>query len=315
MATTNAIITARKGTLANIPPTLLPGELYLATDYQRVFMGQEPVTGVCDTTASTNTTAIVEFKVGGNVIDMDLMVPLNDYTYNIVVNPDTDNLDKPGSVIAFTDSKASFPHGLVDTGSPPAARVPTNSDVFVLYYNKEVSYHAEAFPNPTQEISFTASASGVAQATGVEFLCENKDSVTIDYTLKPANGPSRHGTLNILLDNNANVPTSGTIKDEYDIGVVHAGSFAIGKDYNIKTLGTATQAEWNTTAGTSAVTYAVGDKFTAANIGTGTGTASLIETPVEFSLTDNGTDKFILNFKTTDTVNAHTFTYVQKSFK
>jgi hypothetical protein len=262
MATTNAIITARKGKLENIP-TLLPGELYLATDHQRVFMGQEPITGVCDTTASTNTTAIVEFTSGNDdVIDMDLMVPLNNYTYSIKINPDTDNIDKPGSVIAFTDSKASFPHGLVDTGTPPAARLPTTSDVFVLYYNKEVGYHAEAFPNPTQEISFTASASGVAQATGIEFLCENKESAIIEYTLSHEGTPlaSRRGTLSILLDSdNNNVPTTSSIKDEFDIS---------------------------------------------------TGTI-----PVEFSLTNNSTDKFILNFKTTDIVNTHTFTYVQKSFK
>jgi hypothetical protein len=256
MATTNAIITARKGKLENIP-TLLPGELYLATDHQRVFMGQEPITGVCDTTASTNTTAIVEFtSANGDVIDMDLMVPLNNYTYNIVVNPDTDNIDKPGSVIAFTDSKASFPLSLVDSGG--AIRLPTTSDVFVLYYNKEVGYHAEAFPNPTQEISFTASASGVAQATGIEFLCHNKESVIIEYTLSTSSA-SRRGTLTMLLDNASDVPTTSSIKDEFDIS---------------------------------------------------TGTI-----PVEFSLTNNSTDKFILNFKTTDIVNAHTFTYVQKSFK
>ena len=258
MATTNAIITARKGKLENIP-TLLPGELYLATDHQRVFMGQEPITGVCDITASTNTTAKVEFtSANGDVIDMDLMAPLDNYSYSIKINPDTDNIDISASNITFTDSKASFTHGLVDTGTPPAARLPTNSDVFVLYYNKEVGYHAEAFPNPTQEISFTASASGVAQATGIEFLCDNKESVIIEYTLSTSSA-SRRGTLTMLLDNASGVPTTSSIKDEFDIS-------------------------------TGAI-------------------------PVEFSLTDNSTDKFILNFKTTDIVNAHTFTYVQKSFK
>jgi hypothetical protein len=183
MATTNARITARKGVLSSLP-ILLPGELGLATDHQRLFIGQEPITGVCDITASTNTTAKVEFtSANGDVIDMDLMAPLDNYSYSIKINPDTDNIDISASNITFTDSKASFTHGLVDTGTPPAARLPTNSDVFVLYYNKEVGYHAEAFPNPTQEISFTASASGVAQATGIEFLCDNKESVIIEYTL------------------------------------------------------------------------------------------------------------------------------------
>jgi len=53
-----------------------------------------------------------------------------------------------------------------------------------------------------------------------------------------------------------------------------AGAFVVSTVYKILTLGTTTQAEWNTTAGTSGVTYAVGDTFTAATVGAGTGTAS-----------------------------------------
>ncbi len=45
MATvTKARITARKGVLSTLP-TLLPGELGLATDVQKVFMGMEPIQG------------------------------------------------------------------------------------------------------------------------------------------------------------------------------------------------------------------------------------------------------------------------------
>ena len=309
MATTNARITARKGVLSSLP-ILLPGELGLATDHQRLFIGQEPITGVCDITASTNTTAKVEFtSANGDVIDMDLMAPLDNYSYSIKINPDTDNIDILASNITFTDSKASFPHGLVDTGG--SIRLPTNSDVFVLYYNKEVGYHAEAFPNPLQEVSFTATASGVAQTTGIEFLCENKESVIIEYTLKPANGPSRRGILSILLDHDdtTKAPTTSSIKDEYDIGVVQSGSFILGKEYNIATVGT-TDFTLIGSANNN-----VGTKFTATGTGTGTEKATLVETPLSFSLTHNSVDKFILNFKTTDTVNAHTFTYVQKSFK
>ena len=69
-----ARITARKGVLSSLP-ILLPGELGLATDYQRLFIGQEPITGVCDITASTNTVAKVEFTSGsGDVIDMDFIL-------------------------------------------------------------------------------------------------------------------------------------------------------------------------------------------------------------------------------------------------
>jgi hypothetical protein len=52
---------------------------------------------------------------------------------------------------------------------------------------------------------------------------------------------------------------------------VSVGSFVIGVQYSILTLGTTTNAQWNTIAGTSAVTYEVGSTFTCANIGTGLG--------------------------------------------
>ena len=56
---------------------------------------------------------------------------------------------------------------------------------------------------------------------------------------------------------------------------VNAGSFIVGKRYVITNLGTTTtQANWNTIAGTSALTYAVGSLFTAATVGSGNGIAS-----------------------------------------
>ena len=260
MATITARMTARKG-LSTALPKLLPGELGLATDIQKTFIGQEPVVGSTDLTASNSTTAVVEFMSAAGVpVDLD-EITTTDLAYGITV---TDNeqttptvTEIPGASITFIDQKATFTHPLKDSaGVTP--RAPDGNETFSLWYNKEVGYVAEAFVNPTQTLTFTATASGVAQATGVEFLCENKESVTIDYTLSTSSA-SRRGTLTMLLDNASGVPTTSSIKDEYDIS-----------------------------------------------------TGSI---PVEFSLTDNGTDKFILNFKTTDTVNAHTFTYVQKSFK
>jgi hypothetical protein len=63
----------------------------------------------------------------------------------------------------------------------------------------------------------------------------------------------------------------------YVIGTtVTAGSFVVGVEYQIISLGNTTQLQWNAAAGTTGVTYAVGNIFTAAGVGTGTGTASLI---------------------------------------
>jgi hypothetical protein len=60
--------------------------------------------------------------------------------------------------------------------------------------------------------------------------------------------------------------------------LVTAGSFVVGSTYQIASLGTTTNAQWQTIAGTSSGTYVVGSVFVCANAGTGTGTANLIGT-------------------------------------
>jgi hypothetical protein len=58
-----------------------------------------------------------------------------------------------------------------------------------------------------------------------------------------------------------------------DGAIVTAGSFVVGKTYVITKLGTTTQANWNTIAGTAGKVYDLGAIFTCANAGTGTGQA------------------------------------------
>ena len=55
-----------------------------------------------------------------------------------------------------------------------------------------------------------------------------------------------------------------------------AGAFTIGANYTISNLGSTTNTQWNTIAGTSAVTYIVGSSFTCANVGTGLGNGQAI---------------------------------------
>jgi len=55
---------------------------------------------------------------------------------------------------------------------------------------------------------------------------------------------------------------------------VTAGSFEIGTTYTIIDLGSTTNGQWNTAAGTSTTVYSVGSTFVAAAVGTGTGTVS-----------------------------------------
>lgn len=68
-----------------------------------------------------------------------------------------------------------------------------------------------------------------------------------------------------------------------------ATAFVVGRSYKITQLGTTTQAQWNTAAGTSGLTYQVGSTFTCAAVGVGTGRADTFE------------DFIDTNFKVTDT--------------
>jgi hypothetical protein len=52
---------------------------------------------------------------------------------------------------------------------------------------------------------------------------------------------------------------------------VSAGSFIVAQQYKITALGTTTQTQWNTIAGTTGQTYVVGSLFTAATTGSGSG--------------------------------------------
>ena len=61
---------------------------------------------------------------------------------------------------------------------------------------------------------------------------------------------------------------------------VSAGSFIVAQQYKITSLGTTTQSQWNTIAGTTGQTYVVGSLFTATTIGasSGTGAAAVART-------------------------------------
>ena len=66
---------------------------------------------------------------------------------------------------------------------------------------------------------------------------------------------------------------------------INAGSFVNGTQYRINSLG---DTNWNTAAGTSGITYAVGDIFTATVVGSGTGNVTSL-TQVTISETISGT--------------------------
>ena len=64
-----------------------------------------------------------------------------------------------------------------------------------------------------------------------------------------------------------------------------AGNFALKATYRINTLGS---TDWNAAAGTTGITYSVGDTFIAANSGSGTGTAYFDEPIINLVLAADG---------------------------
>jgi hypothetical protein len=85
---------------------------------------------------------------------------------------------------------------------------------------------------------------------------------------------------------------------------VSAGSFVVGQQYKITSLGTTTQGQWNTIAGTTGQTYVVGSLFTAVTTGSssGNGAAAVARTLADrFSDVVNAKDYGVLSNGTDET--------------
>ena len=78
----------------------------------------------------------------------------------------------------------------------------------------------------------------------------------------------------IKLSGNQTALTPANYYIQQYIKTVGVTQLSFGVTYTITSLGSTTQAQWNTAAGTSGGIYKVGSTFTAANTTTGTGTAS-----------------------------------------
>ena len=85
-------------------------------------------------------------------------------------------------------------------------------------------------------------------------------------------GGGGSGAVRIIFPGSKTIPTATA----YDVASITAGgtSLTVGNSYVIANLGNTTQLQWNTIAGTSGVTYAMGSSFTAATTGTGASTTT-----------------------------------------
>jgi hypothetical protein len=105
---------------------------------------------------------------------------------------------------------------------------------------------------------------------------KNTQSISKSGQFYPINVKSGSALLRVFqLGHGFQNGHSVTISDLTASTIITAGSFVVGTKYVIKVLTGTTQVQWNTAAGTSGVTYAIGSYFVAAAVGAGTGTAEV----------------------------------------
>jgi hypothetical protein len=220
----------RQGDLLDMP-ILSPGEFGLATDEQRLFLGQQPIVGTLYESLSDATFAVLDFstKLNGVSTLLDLE-EVNEF--KIVVN---DTYEIPSANVAINDTKFTVQHGL---GVPPA----TASDTFKLYYNKEItSYRAETDSKLQSTLLEKSQPYGTPESTGIDFLSAVKNHITIEYFLHTATD-MRKGQLDIAIQGNdiqsitdTYNSNSGTLDVEFTISNDNAGLFTL--DYDTSYVG------------------------------------------------------------------------------
>ena len=162
------------------------------------------------------------------------------------------------------------------------------------YYVIESSITSTQFKLSTtpggSEIDLTADSGATMYGTGYPYIKVS----TSPYT-SPTNVPPVPVTLTtdydqiIMTQAPASTPTFNVawVLGGYTVTIntINATSIVIGKTYSIAVLGT---TNWNTVAGTSAITYAVGDAVTVVAVGTGTGKVNAMGYTIDNTITIPG---------------------------
>ena len=254
MATTKiSQIIIRKQNIGNIPSSLAAGEFYLAEDEQRLFLGQAPVTGVVESSDTTNASVSFAVPIGGISTPLYLS---NLADYSIVVTKASDNSTTTVSSdnVAVSDPDGEGNNPPIYTFEHQLGGAVAASDTFVLHYNKEITSSPTDDRVKRNTIKFIQpDPANQVVTTGINFSSAVVNDISIDYALFNATH-MRKGTLSILV----NGSSSSNIDDKF-IGDSQLGD-------------------------------------------------------VEFSVTNNGSGTFTLNFKTALTTELQ-FNYTQTASK
>ena len=146
---------------------------------------------------------------------------------------------------------------------------------------------------PTMPISFSGGVFGFAAIQELVTYYVKSVVNSTQFTVTDIPGGTEitlsvdNGSMTLKADN-----PYITVKDSLGASVsllssgdYSAGTFVVGQKYKIKTIGTTTQLQWNTIAGTSGETYSIGTVFTCADAGVGLGDGVAYTYPVTTTLT------------------------------
>lgn len=207
----------RRGAIQTMP-ILDVGELGLATDENRVFVGTQPIDGNADIANATSDYVDVEFstKLNGRDTPIDLD-NANINTFGFYVNDDPSAPVGPVAQYTVKDTVVRIVHGL--------GRTPNGSDTFTLKLNQEITNSTiEGNPNSVQYKTFT-NTTNTAETTGIMFNSTVKTSVIVNYYLHSAAGLRRKGTLDIFVGD-----TDSQISDNYTSNVPSSVEFSLQVD-------------------------------------------------------------------------------------
>jgi hypothetical protein len=220
----------RRGALQTMP-ILDVGELGLATDENRVFVGTQPIEGNPDLSNASSDFIDVEFSVKVNGEDTPLDLDnANINTFGFYINDDVISPVAPvtNSNFTITDNVVRIVHNLMDTTDPnnPVPRTPNSEDTFTLKLNKEITNNTEeGNRNGVQYTTFTNSTNTVEPVPGVSFNSTVKTSVTVNYYLHSALGLRRSGKLEIFVGEN-----DSHITDNYTSNMTSSVDFSLAVD-------------------------------------------------------------------------------------
>tara|TARA_R100000541_G_scaffold209_3_gene843 strand:- start:12402 stop:13172 length:771 start_codon:yes stop_codon:yes gene_type:complete len=193
---------------ASAVPTLGAGEFMLAEDEQRLFLGQAPVTGVVESSTTTNASVSFAVPIGGISTPLYLS-NLADYSIVVTKAADSSTTTIASNNVTVSDADGEGSNPPIYTFAHGLGGAVAGADTFVLHYNKEITSTPTDDRVKRNTIKFT-NTGGQVETTGINFSSAVVNDISIDYALFNATH-MRKGTLSILVNGNS----ASNIEDKF----------------------------------------------------------------------------------------------------